>query len=242
MEFSIENGSELRAKRRKAKLSSKKLSLLTDVPSMAILKIEKTEFTMTPIYENYIKKLNKILDKSSLDKMPLDDITNYKIIKKFLSNNRWHVVLNIPFNGKKSMPQANYNWLINNPSFLDIPKGYLVHHLDLDELNDDISNLALMMKHHHVAYHIKHKNIKVNIELRKPINIKGNFYYFENCSKPKIYYRKDRNQWEVNWYERKDGSRIGRSIKITKFNNETIRDEAHAKEICKYLIENHMDV
>ena len=56
------------------------------------------------------------------------------------------------------MPLANYNWLMTNPGFEHVPKGYVVHHLDHNEQNDDPSNLALMAKNLHTAYHWKHKN------------------------------------------------------------------------------------
>lgn len=63
------------------------------------------------------------------------------------------------------MPLANYNWLMVNPAFESIPKGYVIHHLDHDKLNDDPTNLVLMQKHHHSAYHWKQKKIDTEVKI-----------------------------------------------------------------------------
>jgi hypothetical protein len=57
------------------------------------------------------------------------------------------------------MPRAHYNWLQANPFFKDIPKGYTIHHLDLDETNDDPTNLVLFYGKYHTAYHYKTKRL-----------------------------------------------------------------------------------
>ncbi len=86
-----------------------------------------------------------------------------EIISKFIRKGRMYAVTEE--NGRRlTMPLANCVWLNGNPSFKSIPKGYVIHHLDLDPLNDDISNLALMYKFHHIAYHWKHKNVEVPID------------------------------------------------------------------------------
>jgi hypothetical protein len=92
-------------------------------------------------------------------------IKDYVVIGKILQQERWKVILDAPFNGKKTMPLAHYNWLMGNPSFSEIPKGYAIHHLDNDPLNDDISNLALIHKHHHTAYHLKYKILKLKLNI-----------------------------------------------------------------------------
>ena len=84
------------------------------------------------------------------------------IREKFFKRGRWYVKLESPFNGFSIIPFANYVWLKGNPSFEQIPKGYVIHHLDSDEQNDDISNLVLMQKHHHTAYHFKQKPLNQN--------------------------------------------------------------------------------
>lgn len=82
-----------------------------------------------------------------------------KVKELFIRHDRFYVRFDTENGKQKTMPRANYIWLKHNPAFKEIPKGYVVHHLDLDKTNDDQSNLALMYKLHHIAYHWKHKNI-----------------------------------------------------------------------------------
>jgi hypothetical protein len=79
---------------------------------------------------------------------------NNKVAEKILRNGRWHVRLETSIRGRKTVPLAWYVWLKGNPGFKDIPDNYVVHHLDHDELNDDISNLVIMSRYHHTAHHI----------------------------------------------------------------------------------------
>jgi len=60
-------------------------------------------------------------------------------------------------------------WLQHNPGFEAVPKGYVVHHLDHDELNNDISNLALMQKFHHIAHHAKQKTVKTEVNIKAAV-------------------------------------------------------------------------
>ena len=80
-------------------------------------------------------------------------ICNYKIVQEILKEkeHRWYVVLDESFFSVKTMKKAVYVWLFHNPAFIQIPKGYVIHHLDHNSLNDDISNLALMQKHQHLS-------------------------------------------------------------------------------------------
>jgi hypothetical protein len=106
-------------------------------------------------------------------------------IEKFLKKDRWYV--RISSNGSsKTMPQANYIWLKGNPAFLDIPKDYLIHHLDEDRQNDDISNLAIMQKYHHIAYHWKHKIVKPELDLAEGFIRVGRTRYAP-IREPRIY-------------------------------------------------------
>jgi hypothetical protein len=90
----------------------------------------------------------------------------HRMREKVFKNNRWFAVLETSFNGRLTIPMAHYVWLKGNPSFIDIPKGYVIHHLDHDEVNDDITNLVLMQKHHHAAYHWKAKVLTPAIRLQ----------------------------------------------------------------------------
>ena len=106
-------------------------------------------------------------------------------IEKFFRKDRWYV--KILSNGKSNgMPYANYIWMKGNPAFFDIPKGYVIHHLDGDALNDDISNLVIMQKHHHSAYHWKYKIIQSEVSI-DPSVIRHEKQYFFPIREPKIY-------------------------------------------------------
>ncbi len=86
-------------------------------------------------------------------------IEGLEIVDKQIKKGRWQVTLSDRNGRRGKMAHYEYIWLKGNPSFRAIPPGYLIHHLDLDPLNDDVSNLALMFRHHHWAYHLKHKNV-----------------------------------------------------------------------------------
>jgi hypothetical protein len=89
-----------------------------------------------------------------------------KVIETFLRDNRFYVRIENGESKISTMPRANHVWLKFNPSFKEIPKGYSIHHLDGDQTNDDPSNLALMQKYHHTAYHWKQKTIETKVEIR----------------------------------------------------------------------------
>jgi len=127
----------------------------------------------------------------------------WEVIETFLRKDRWYV--RVKRDGiLTTMPRANYIWLRGNPSFQTVPYGYAVHHLDHDPLNDDISNLSIMYKFHHIAYHWKHKYIenKIILDSRYGMPVK----------KPKIYYRKSRDSFQVAYQIFNEDGR-----KITKY-------------------------
>ena len=125
-------------------------------------------------------------------------ITDCKIIEKVFKKDRWYVVLNKPFNGRKQIPYAHYVWLDGNPSFKNVPKGYVIHHLDWDETNDDISNLVLMQKYHHISHHWKNKKVV------SPIKIIPAKEYFPT-RKPTVLEDKHQNRFVVQFYEKING-------------------------------------
>ena len=63
------------------------------------------------------------------------------------------------------MRNAHYVWLKGNPSFLFIPPDYVIHHLDGDPLNNDITNLVIMQKHYHISYHAKKFGLSSPVKL-----------------------------------------------------------------------------
>ena len=106
-------------------------------------------------------------------------------IEKIFRKDRWYLRIT---NGEhsKTVLQANYVCLQGNPAFLDIPVGYVIHHLDGDKQNDDISNLVIMQKQHHVAYHWKHKIVEPELNLADWAVKVGRTFYIP-LNQPKIY-------------------------------------------------------
>jgi len=86
-----------------------------------------------------------------------------EVIEVVFKKDRFYVRLDTGRGTKRLMPRHIYVWLRHNPSFEFIPKGYLIHHLDLDKTNDDPSNLVLMQKYHHMSYHFKQITITPKI-------------------------------------------------------------------------------
>lgn len=157
-----------------------------------------------------------------------------RVMRETLRYGRWYVTLDALYEefGRKEIPKANYVWLVNNPSFKSLPFGYVVHHLDHNPLNDDLSNLALMQKHHHLAHH--YKDIIINPELHIDYHCleatKG--IYFPTRL-PGIYQRKDvKSSFFLAFYEKKNGKT--QRVVVSKWNGmklatreeaETVRDE-----------------
>lgn len=90
--------------------------------------------------------------------------------------------------------QAQYNWLIGNPTFQTIPQGYVIHHLDSDKLNDDVSNLVLMLKSYHLSYHAKTSFPKQEVKL-VGLTTDG-----IPRKKPKAYKKYGGKRWYLQWY------------------------------------------
>ena len=146
------------------------------------------------------------------------NIVDFKVVEKFFRKDRWHIRFSDPFNGSRIMPNANYIWLLGNPSFVDIPAKYVIHHLDGDKVNDDISNLVIMQKHHHVAYHWKQRTIKTESKIRTSCSrIKRSVYV--PIREPRI--RPHKKGYRIRFSEMIDGESVrtdicvweGRSIK-----------------------------
>ena len=152
---------------------------------------------------------------------------NTDIKDKFIRNNRWHVRVQNG-EGQKTLPQANYVWLKGNPSFKEIPTAYVIHHLDYDPLNDDISNLALMAKYHHVAHHWKNKNVETEVKVDDANKIGVPHI------KPKLYYNAPRKCWRII-YRMHDES--GKSITrtVNNDNGSPILTEQHALRVAMRL-------
>lgn len=165
----------------------------------------------------------------------MEDIRQYEVKRVFFNNNRWFVTFYTAFNGKKIIARAIYNWLLANPQFEDLPPGYCIHHLDFDELNDDNSNLALMKKPYHAAYHLKqNKNEKEYeiIKLRPPVGIG------RDLTIPKVRQSVSKKIWRLRWQETDiAGKRISRQI--TRIKGNIFRTKEEAEEAKKLFMEIH---
>jgi len=68
------------------------------------------------------------------------------------------VSVNNPFHEHRiRLPRHHYNYLVGcgdwDKGIISIPKGHVIHHIDLDYLNDNYSNLKLMTISEHRKYH-----------------------------------------------------------------------------------------
>jgi len=155
----------------------------------------------------------------------MEKIENYTVIETVVRHGRFFVKLDKKFSSKYEMPRANYNWLKNNPTFSYIPKGYVIHHLDNDPLNDDISNLALMQRHHHTAYHWKHKNIKTKLRLEDDPPVA--------YTEPLIRTQKNRKNYHLEYSTRKNGK--CKRVALYSYNGEPFKTMGRAEEVKKIL-------
>ena len=137
---------------------------------------------------------------------------SYEISRKYIRKDRVYVQIENKYGKTETMPFANYQWLICNPPFPGIPKGYVVHHLDHDEFNDDPSNLALMGKDQHTAHHWKTKTVNIPLEFDVETDNNSIETYGTPVQKPTISEIKGRGRWRINYtVKTPDGSK-GKSI------------------------------
>jgi hypothetical protein len=154
-----------------------------------------------------------------------------KIKKKFLYRDRWYINLETPVNGQTFLPYSHYVWLLGNPAFESIPKGYLVHHLDGDKHNDDISNLVIMHKHHHMGHHFK------SFKLSSEVKFNGEFVniFGRNASVPKLWEHKKLSRWEIYWFEDGPDGKKKRK-RMYSYDNIPFKEEEYAKLIYAKII------
>lgn len=171
------------------------------------------------------KELERKQRKEALLKERCNNIKNCKIIKKAFRKGRWFVILEHAFNGNKRIPLAHYVWLKGNPAFHKVPPGYVIHHLDYDELNDDITNLVLMLRQHHIAHHWKQGSAdpEIKIEFDWGISHRTDFY---PLTEPKIYPRTDGKAFYVQFREsiNKD-----KTVKVYNYNGQILRTREDAE-------------
>jgi len=153
-----------------------------------------------------------------------------KVLRKILQNGRWYMILEDQKRKKIIMPEAQYNWLLANPSFQEIPKGYIIHHLDHDGLNNDAINLVLMQKYYHIGYHCKSKKIDSEVELT-------DYDFVEIMPKIKYYRRKDTKSGQERWVVYWDIK--GKRFYLCSDNGQAISSEQQAQKIQEDMIEKY---
>lgn len=160
------------------------------------------------------------------------EIKDFKIVEKVFKRDIWFVVLDNPYNGRKTMPYCHYVWLKGNPIFHVIPTGYVIHHLDHDKQNDDISNLVLMQKHHHVAHHWKQKIINSDVPVKIDCSPSNRIAFFP-LTRPRIYPLKSGNAFFVQvWEETAKGKR---PTKVYRHNGEKFKTEEDAEKFVALI-------
>lgn len=125
------------------------------------------------------------------------------------------------------MPYAHYVWLLNNQQFKDIPPGYVIHHLDFDEENNDISNLALMKKQYHLAYHYK---VKVNDENHEKLQLRTPIGLGTDLTVPRVNKLSTKKElWKFRWQETDPtGKRVDRQL--TSMGGKAFRTQKEAEK------------
>ena len=104
-------------------------------------------------YANGIRNKNTIANKAHAE-------IRRKSLEKFKSNpttmvgKRGYLMIYIPQKGNQ--PYHQYVWEQHNGV---IPKGYHIHHIDENKLNNDIKNLELMTESDHHKYHVPERNM-----------------------------------------------------------------------------------
>lgn len=150
----------------------------------------------------------------------------------FLNAGRFYVRIECAASktGIRTLKRANHNWLTANPSFKAIPKGYIVHHLDQDGTNDDPSNLVIMYKLHHMAYHLKQKTITTDIPLAKEARV------YMPTKYPHFCWDKNSRRFYVGFSER-DESDAPKKVRLFRFEGEPMKTEEAAKACCRKVWE-----
>ena len=129
---------------------------------------------------------------------------NTIVLEEIFRRNRWYVIVKISEDQQSTIPKAHYVWLKSNPAFIEIPKDYVIHHLNHDELNDDPTNLVLMQRFLHIAYHWKQKIVKPEVKIERT-TLKA--VYFDG-DPDKIHIYPKGKRWYINWYANSERIRI----------------------------------
>lgn len=149
----------------KTKLQIKELYETTDFSINKIERIIGKRDVMGYIIDNYSKEYRETRHKELLSKQKLGDKNpmkdkygkqrpNYKGI---ISDGRGYLMILKPdwYTGRKGCKHIYYHhyvWCLEM-GWTEIPKGYVIHHIDFDKTNNNINNLALMTNEAHTRLH-----------------------------------------------------------------------------------------
>jgi hypothetical protein len=160
-------------------------------------------------------------------------IEEYDVIEQVFNEaeNRWYVVLDRAFHGAKKWKRAIYAWLKHNPVFQFIPQGYAIHHLNQDSTDDDPSNLALMQKHQHLAYHLKNKIIRPTTSVHFNGFLRESNW--EVTREPKINYIARIKRYEVTFVVKEYG--VKKRLRMTKYNGSSFKTLEDAKDFVSRI-------
>ena len=156
--------------------------------------------------------------------MKYQTLKGCRVVGRKIHRHRWRIKLKDKDGKIFNMPQAHFVWLKGNPFFEEIPPGYVIHHLDHDPLNDDISNLALMEKHQHSSHHWKSKNFITPLEI---VSTDETIEEIIPTKKPRIY-NCDKNRWYVEFCFRpsKDSNVVSKKVRRLNGNIMKTKDDA----------------
>lgn len=134
------------------------------------------------------------------------------------------------------VPRAVYVWLKGNPGFEEIPRGYVIHHLDYDPTNDDISNLVLMCRPHHSAHHLKQNKVNNLI-----ITVDETDLFTPKC-KPRAYLDGSKQKWIVRIFQIKGSSTRGKPTTISNYMGQRILTKEDAEMVANDIWERYGDM
>ena len=169
------------------------------------------------------------------DPVLISDVSSWtEGIRSFRGGRVYIELINKITNKKRKVPHAIYVWLKNNPSFISIPKGYEIHHLDEDCINDDISNLVIMHKVHHHAYHLKNLiPAKTIVEIDREVQKKED--ETEPRYQPRTVYMKSRNIWLVGYTIKLNGKGKHKYIYSLDNKGTNFKTKEEAEKVIKLL-------
>jgi len=161
----------------------------------------------------------------------MDTVNDVDVLGQYYHKGRMMVRFKQSFNGRRTILKSNYVWLKNNPSFADIPRGYVIHHLDHDKTNDDPTNLVLMAKSHHTAYHWKQQYEQVKVPFLADSALSE--HIFMPIKKPTIHFDKKGDCYCLYFREHTVDGSIRKYVSIHK--GQKLKTKAQAEKASQEI-------